>query len=201
MSKDKTEKSNGQLVGYARVSTGDQNIDLQADALKSAGCRKILSEKLSGKNTDRPELSKLMEYLREGDTLVVYKLDRLSRSTKDMLVLAEHLKNRGVNLKSLSDDIDTSTPYGSFFFTVCAAFGQLEREMIVSRTRAGLEAAKARGRVGGRPDLDNKDIAEAARDLLNQGKSPKQVCATLSLTRATMYRGIAKYCMPNRVNL
>lgn len=194
MSKDKTEKSNGQLVGYARVSTGDQNIDLQADALKSAGCGKIFSEKLSGKNTDRPELSKLMEYLREGDTLVVYKLDRLSRSTKDMLVLAEQLKNRGVNLKSLSDDIDTSTPYGSFFFTVCAAFGQLEREMIVSRTRAGLESAKARGRLGGRPEVVTKDKAEAAKELLAKGKSPREVCVMLGLTKATMYRGIAKYC-------
>jgi len=111
--------------------------------------------------------------------------------------MAEQLKSRGINLKSVFDDIDTSTPYGSFFFTVCAAFGQLEREMIVSRTRAGLEAAKARGKVGGRPELVTKDKAEAARDLLNRAKSPKEVCAILGLKKATMYRALAKYCPIN----
>lgn len=184
----------GQLVGYVRCSTADQKLDSQTDALKQAGCMKIFAEKASGKNADRPVLVKALEYLREGDTLVVFKFDRLSRSTKDMLQIAEQLKERGVHLKSLSDEIDTSTPYGSFFFTVCAAFGQLEREMIVARTRAGLESAKARGRVGGRPELVTKEKAEMAKELLNKGKSPKEVCGILGLTKATMYRGIAKYC-------
>lgn len=184
----------GQLVGYSRVSTGDQKMDSQEDALKAVGCKKIFSDQLSGKNTERPGLLKALEYMREGDTLVVFKLDRLSRSTKDMLAMAETLKERGINLKSLGDDIDTSSPYGSFFFTVCAAFAQLERELIVSRTKAGLESAKARGKTGGRPEVVSKDKAEAAKDLLLKGKSPKEVCSILGLSKATMYRGIAKYC-------
>ncbi len=184
----------GQLVGYVRCSTADQKLDSQIDALKAAGCKKIFEDKASGKNTDRPGFNKTMAYLREGDTLVVYKLDRLSRSTKDMLQIAELLKAQGVHLKSLSDEIDTSTPHGSFFFTICAAFAQLEWEMIVSRTKAGLDAARSRGKLGGRPELVTKDKAEMAKELLSKGKSPKEVCGVLGLTKATMYRGIAKYC-------
>lgn len=184
----------GQLVGYVRCSTADQKLDSQIDALKAAGCKKIFDDKASGKNTDRPGFNKALAYLREGDTLVVYKLDRLSRSTKDMLHIAEQLKEQGVHLKSLSDEIDTSTPHGSFFFTICAAFAQLEREMIVSRTKAGLDAARSRGKLGGRPELVTKDKAEMAKELLSKGKSPKEVCEVLGLTKATMYRGIAKYC-------
>ncbi len=187
-------KNSGQLIGYVRVSTNEQKLDLQEDALRKAGCTRIFSEKMSGKNSDRPELANALNYLREGDTFVVYKLDRLSRSTKDMLNIADQLKVKGVNLKSLTDDIDTSTPYGSFFFTVCAAFAQLEREMIVSRTKAGLDAAKRRGRVGGRPERATREKAEAARDLLNAGKTPQEVCSLLDLSKASMYRGISKYC-------
>jgi len=188
-----TKQLTGQLVGYARCSTADQKLDSQIDALKVAGCKKIFDDKASGKSTDRPGFHKALAYLREGDTLVVYKLDRLSRSTKDMLQIAEQLKEHGVHLKSLSDEIDTSTPHGSFFFTVCAAFAQLEREMIVSRTRAGLNAAKARGKVGGRPELVTKEKAVMAKELLVKGMSTKEVCGVLGLTKATMYRGIAKY--------
>lgn len=194
MGRKETEKPIGQLVGYVRVSTGEQKLDLQEDALKAAGCIRIFSEKVSGKSADRPELSKVLDYLREGDTLVVYKLDRLSRSTKDMLTIAEQLKSKGVNLKSLSDDIDTSTPYGAFFFTVCVAFGQLEREMILSRTRAGLDSARQRGRVGGRPPSITQEKAETARELLLNGKTPAEVCTLLHLAKSTMYRGIARYC-------
>jgi len=200
MTKTKTNSAgstatvSGQLIGYARCSTADQNLDLQIDALKQAGCTKIYSEKASGKNLNRAEFDKALDYARQGDTLVVYKLDRLSRSTTDMLTVAEKLKERGINLKSLSDEIDTSTAYGAFFFTICAAFGQLEREMIVSRTNAGLASARSRGRIGGRPELVTKDRAEAAKAMLNKGKTPKEVCAALGLSKPTMYRGIAKYC-------
>lgn len=184
----------GQLIGYARCSTADQTLDLQIDALKAAGCAKMFSEKASGKNTDRPELEKALDYMREGDTLVIYKFDRLSRSTKDMLTIAEKLKERGIGLKSITDEIDTSSAYGQFFFTICAAFGQLEREMIVSRTNAGLAAAKARGRVGGRRELVTKDKAIAAKKMLEEGKSAKEAAAVIGLSKATMYRGIEKYC-------
>lgn len=194
MGRKETEIPTGQLIGYVRVSTGEQKLDLQEDALKHAGCIRIFSEKVSGKSVERPELSKVLDYLREGDTLVVYKLDRLSRSTKDMLTIAEQLKSKGVNLKSLSDDIDTSTPYGAFFFTVCAAFAQLEREMIVSRTRAGLDSAKQRGRVGGRPSSVTPEKARTAKEMLQTGKTPKEVCSLLNLSKATMYRTISKYC-------
>lgn len=190
----KTATAKGHLIGYARCSTADQSLDLQLDALKEAGCTKLFSEKASGKNTERPELEKALEYMREGDTLVIYKFDRLSRSTKDMLSIAEKLKERGINLKSLSDDIDTSSAYGQFFFTICAAFAQLEREMIVSRTNAGLAAAKARGRVGGRKELVTKDKAITAKKMLDEGMSGAEVSKVIGLSKATMYRGIAKHC-------
>lgn len=184
----------GQLIGYMRCSTSEQNLDSQKDALTAAGCQKFYQDQLSGKNTDRPGLQEALEYMRPGDTLVVFKLDRLSRSTKDMLILAEQLKQRGINLKSLSDDIDTSSPHGAFFFTIVAAFAELERNMIVARTHAGLESARQRGRVGGRPELVTKDKAEAARGMLEKGMAAKDVAAMLSLSKATMYRGIAKHC-------
>jgi DNA invertase Pin-like site-specific DNA recombinase len=190
----KLETTKGQLIGYARCSTAEQSLDLQSDALKAAGCTKMFSEKASGKNADRPELENALEYMREGDTLVIYKFDRLSRSTKDMLNIAEKLKERGINLKSLSDDIDTSSPYGQFFFTICAAFGQLEREMIASRTKAGLSAAKARGRVGGRKELVTKDKAVTAKKMLDEGMNGAEVARVVGLSKATMYRGIAKHC-------
>lgn len=190
----KTATTTGHLIGYARCSTADQSLDLQLDALKEAGCTKLFSEKASGKNTERPELEKALEYMREGDTLVIYKFDRLSRSTKDMLAIADKLKERGINLKSLNDDIDTSSAYGQFFFTICAAFSQLEREMIVSRTNAGLAAAKARGRVGGRKELVTKEKAITAKKMLDEGMSAAEVAKVIGLSKATMYRGISKHC-------
>jgi len=189
----KDKQITGQLIGYSRTSTTDQKLDSQHDALAAAGCVKVFTDQLSGKNTDRPGLQKALEYMREGDTLVVFKFDRLSRSTKDMLNIAEQLKERGIHLKSLSDQIDTSTPHGAFFFTICAAFGQLEREMIVSRTRAGLESAKARGRVGGRRELVTEAKAIEGKGMIERGIAPLEAAKMLGLSKATLYRGIAKY--------
>lgn len=138
------------LIGYARVSTHDQNLDLQRAALESAGCERIYDDNLSGTRRDRPGLERALETLREGDTLVVWKLDRLGRSVKDLVELVGELERRNVHFRSLTDAIDTSTPAGRFFFHVMASLAQMERELLIERTRAGLVGAKAQGRVGGR---------------------------------------------------
>ncbi len=138
------------LIGYVRVSTNDQNTELQRNALECAGCELIFEDKISGTKSDRPGLKKLLRTLSEGDTLVVWKLDRLGRSMRHLVILVEELRERGVNFRSLTDAIDTSTPMGRFFFHVMGALAEMERELIVERTRAGLEAARAKGRIGGR---------------------------------------------------
>lgn len=137
--------------GYARVSTQDQKLSLQTDALKKAGCDKIFKEKVSGTKADRVELCRLLKSVQHGDTVVVWKLDRLGRSTKDLIALVSGFKENGVSFVSLQDNIDTSTAQGRFFFHVIASFVELERELIRERTYAGLAAARARGRMGGRP--------------------------------------------------
>ncbi len=138
------------LIGYARVSTEDQNLDLQRKALTKAGCKKLFDDKASGTRTSRPGLDLAMATLREGDTLVVWKLDRLGRSVKNLVDLVGELHRQGVQFKSLTDSIDTGTPSGRFFFHVMASLAQMERELIVERTCAGLEAARRLGRTGGR---------------------------------------------------
>ena len=148
-------------IGYARVSTLDQNLNAQIDALKNAGCDEIYEEKKSGV-ADREALEKALEYLREGDTLVVTKLDRLGRSLKKLLELVEEFKERGIHFQSLDDGIDTSTSVGNFFFQVIGAFSELERNLIVERTQKGLKAARSRGRLGGRPQLHKEDKKEIA---------------------------------------
>src|ERR1700678_2954680 len=136
------------LIGYARVSTQDQNLDLQIEALTNAGCKKIFHEKTSGSRAERPEFLKALEVLREGDTLVVWKLDRLGRSVKNLVDLVGELHNHGIQFKSLTDAIDTGTPSGRFFFHVMASLAQMERELTIERTRAGLEVARKLGRKG-----------------------------------------------------
>lgn len=138
------------LVGYARVSTLDQNLALQIAALKKAGCKKIYEDQVSGLRTIRPGLQTALEVLRAGDTLVVWKLDRLGRSVKGLVDLVSELETRKVHFRSLTDSIDTSTPAGRFFFHVMASLAQMERELLAERTRAGLAAAKSIGRTGGR---------------------------------------------------
>lgn len=138
-------------LGYARVSTQEQNLDLQLDALEKEGCQRLFTDKVSGVKSSKPNFEKLMAYARPGDTVVVWKLDRLGRSTIRLIELIEELKNRGVNLKSLSESIDTSTATGNLFFQFMCVLAEHERNIIRERTRAGLASARARGRSGGRP--------------------------------------------------
>ena len=138
------------LIGYVRVSTNDQNTALQRTALECAGCELIFEDKISGKTSERPGLKRVLKTLGKGDTLVVWKLDRLGRSMRHLVLLVEELRDRDINFRSLTDSIDTSTPMGRFFFHVMGALAEMERELIVERTRAGLAAARAQGRVGGR---------------------------------------------------
>jgi len=154
--------SNGMLIGYARVSRQDQSPELQRDALVKAGCTKAFTDKISGAQADRWGLSKALEMLREGDTLVVWKLDRLGRSVKNLVDLVAELARQGVHFKSLTDSIDTTTASGRFFFYVMASLAEMERELAVERTRAGLEAARQLGRKGGRKrQITDSKIASA----------------------------------------
>lgn len=161
------------LIGYVRVSTNDQNTALQRDALERSGCELIFEDKMSGRTAERPGLKKLLKRLSPEDTLVVWKLDRLGRSMRNLVILVEELKQRSVNFRSLTDSIDTSTPMGRFFFHVMGALAEMERELIVERTRAGLVAARAQGRIGGRrPKLTPEQWAQAGR-LIAAGESPE----------------------------
>ena len=176
------------LIGYARVSTQDQNLDLQVKALKQAGCEKIYEEKMSGTRADRPELARAVEMLREGDTLVVWKLDRLGRSVKDLINLVADFSANGANFRSLTDSIDTNTPSGRFFFNVMASLAQMERELMVERTNAGLSAARKAGRIGGRKRLMTNSKLESAKKLLSAGLPVKDVAANLGISVPTLYR-------------
>jgi len=150
------------LVGYARVSTRDQTTALQLDALRAAGCDRVFEETASGASRDRPELAAALDYVRAGDTLVVWKLDRLARSTKQLLTTVEELARRGIGFRCLTQDIDTTTAGGRLVFTVFSAIAEFEREIIAERTRAGLDAARTRGRRGGRkPKLKARDLVRA----------------------------------------
>jgi DNA invertase Pin-like site-specific DNA recombinase len=176
--------------GYARVSTIDQSLDIQIDALESAGCDKIYTEKASGKRNDRPELAKVLEHLREGDTLVVYKLDRLGRSTFKLLELTDDFEKRRIQFVSIKDNIDTSTAIGKAMFRMLAVLAEMERDIIAERTQAGLVAARARGRVGGRPKTDKTKL-EAALSLYDEGKlSVPEIVDATGVSKTTLYRAI-----------
>ncbi len=183
------------LIGYARVSTHDQNLDLQLDALHKGGCEKIYEDKVSGSCRNRAGLERALEQVREGDTLVVWKLDRLGRSVKDLVELVGHLEKRGVHFQSLTDAIDTSTPAGRFFFHVMASLAQMERELLIERTKAGLDAAKAQGRVGGRKLKMTPSKLSAAQKLLEGGAAPKDVAADLGISLPTLYRWIPAHSL------
>ena len=178
------------LVGYARVSTSEQNLDLQLDALKKAECSKIYEDQISGYKDNRPGLSKALEILREGDTFIIWKLDRLGRTVKGLISLVSQLESRGVHFKSLTDSIDTSTPAGRFFFHVMASLAQMERELIIERTKAGLEAARSQGRIGGRKRIMTDSKIKSAKKLLQAGALPHDVAKDLGVSISTLYRWI-----------
>jgi DNA invertase Pin-like site-specific DNA recombinase len=178
------------LIGYARVSTQDQNLDLQVEALTKADCKKIFDDKISGSHTERPGLAKALEMLREGDTLVVWKLDRLGRSVKNLVDLVGELHKQGIQFKSLTDAIDTGTPSGRFFFHVMASLAEMERELTVERTRAGLEVARQLGRKGGRSRKMTDSKIESAKKLLANGVPPRDVAKNLGVSVPTLYRWI-----------
>jgi DNA invertase Pin-like site-specific DNA recombinase len=178
------------LIGYARVSTNDQNLSLQKEALEKCGCEKIYEDKISGTRANRPGLDKALEMLREGDTLVVWKLDRLGRSVKNLITLVSELNEKGIHFKSLTDSIDTSTPSGRFFFHVMASLAEMERDLIVERTKAGLEAARKLGRKGGRKRKMTDSKIKSAKKLLENGILPKDVANNLGISVATLYRWV-----------
>ncbi len=178
------------LVGYARVSTQDKNLDLQLTALTKAGCGKIYEDRMSVTRAERPGLKLALEVLRKGDTLVVWKLDRLGRSVKWLVDFVTELAERGIQFKSLTDSIDTGTPSGRFFFHVMASLAQMERELIVERTQAGLIAARGQGRIGGRKRLMTDSKIESAKKLLANGVSAKEVARNLGVSIPTLYRWV-----------
>lgn len=177
------------LVGYARVSTLDQNPALQIDALKGAGCERIFTEKASGAQRDRPELKAALTYVRAGDTLVVWKLDRLARSMRQLIETVEDVQSRGIELRSLTESIDTATPGGRLVFHLFGALAEFERAVIRERTNAGLQAARARGKQGGRPRrLGPKDLAAAKAMLADPEIRMEDVARRLNVSPATLYR-------------
>ena len=179
------------IIGYARVSTQDQNLTLQEDALKKAGCKKIFTDKTSGSQNEREGLSRAMEALREGDTMVVWKLDRLGRSLSNLVQLINELKDRGVGFKSLQENIDTTSGVSKLIFHIFASLAEFERDLIRERTMAGLASARARGRLGGRPkSLDAKKVALAKAMFKDKNNSVRDICDTLGIGKTTLYRYI-----------
>ena len=175
-------------IGYARVSTEDQNLDMQLDALGKAGCERVYEEHASGKNTERPELQRMLDALREGDAVVVYKLDRISRSVQDLESLAKTFEEAGVEFVSICDQIDTTTAMGRFFFHIMGAVVELERDIIVERTKAGLEAARARGRIGGRKPVDVKTVTKMLALYDSKQMTVPEICDECGVSKGTLYK-------------
>ena len=177
------------LIGYARVSTAEQTLDSQEDDLRAAGCERIFSDVASGARTARPGLDEALDHLRKGDTLVVWRLDRLGRSLGHLIETVGHLAKTGRGFRSLREQIDTTTPGGKLVFHLFGALAEFEREVIRERTKAGLSSARARGRTGGRPrSLDKKQTAMAAALMADRDGSVADICRTLGVSRSTLYR-------------
>ena len=178
-------------IGYARVSTKDQNLDLQIDALKKEGCEKIYSETISSVKSERLQLQAMITGLRKGDVIIIWKLDRLGRSLKNLVELINQFIQQEVGLKSLNDHIDTTTPQGRLIFNIFASLAEFERDLIQERTMAGLNAARARGRMGGKPkglSQEAQSLACAAETLYKEGKlSVNQIAKQLGIAKVTLY--------------
>ncbi len=185
-----THSETGALVGYGRVSTRDQHPELQHDALTAAGCIRIFVDKASGKLAERPALTKALDYVRPGDTLVIWRLSRLGRSLKHLIEIVADLQTRGVGLRSLHEAIDTSTAGGRLVFHIFAALAEFERELIVENTHAGLDAARARGRVGGRPTVWTPERERGAVAMMAQNANLTSIARALGVSRASVYRWV-----------
>jgi len=180
------------LIGYGRVSSSGQSLDLQRDALAGAGVERIFEDDgVSGRLASRPGLDACLDFLRPGDTLVTYRLDRLGRSTRNVLELLHQLEHRGVAFRSLSESIDTAGPMGRAMLTIISAFAQLEADITRERTIAGLEAARARGHFGGRPRALSPAMVQVARTMIDAGRRPGEVAAELGVGRSTIYRAVS----------
>ena len=178
------------IFGYARVSTSEQNLDLQTDALTAAGCEKIFTDTISGYIAHRPNLEKAKTALRKGDIFVVWRLDRLGRSLKDLLEWSAWLEHNGIALKSLHENIDTTTPTGKLIFHLMGALAEFERNLIVERTKAGIDAARARGIMGGRPKQLTKDKRQLLADLYNKKEPIAKICGLFGISKPTLYNYI-----------
>ncbi len=190
-------------IGYARVSTKDQNLDLQLDALKNEGCEKIFREKISA-SRDRPSLEEVLSFLREGDTLIIWKLDRLGRSLNHLVTIIDFLNKKKIEFKSIQDSIDTSSAIGRLQFGILASLAEYEREIIIERTKAGLLSAKSRGKTGGRPkglsDKSKVKLKQVKR-LYEEGVTTEKICELLNIgSKATLYRYLKMSNTPLRRN-
>jgi DNA invertase Pin-like site-specific DNA recombinase len=182
----------GHKIGYARVSTESQNLDSQIDALNAFGCIKVFWDKVDGVKEERPGWHQLMNYLREGDSLVITELSRMTRSLKHLLQVVDNLDNKGVNIISLREHIDTSTATGRCFVSIMGAISQMERELKSERASAGREAAKARGKTGGRPKTDSKKLEQARILYENSDQTAAEVCQSVGVGRRTFFSYIAQ---------
>jgi len=177
------------LIGYARVSKTEQHLELQLDALNKAGCEQIFTDKITGAKGERKGLEDALSHLRKGDTLVVWRLDRLGRSLKHLIETLTGLHEKGIEFKSLTENIDTSTPTGMLMFHLIGALAEFERNLIRERTNAGLEAARARGHKGGRPKVGETETKRMARKLYeDKSNTIKDICKSLRISKATLYR-------------
>ena len=178
----------GYIYGYARVSTRSQELNRQIDLLNEKNCNEILTEKMTGTKADRPQLNRLKDKIRPGDTVIVESFSRLGRSTKDLIDLVTYFEEHQVKLVSLKENFDTSTPHGRLMMTVFQAFSQFERDLIVERTKEGLKSARARGRKGGRPRVNQKDVDRAVKLYKSQVYSVKEITEMTGISKATLYR-------------
>lgn len=178
------------IIGYGRISTADQKATTQEDALRNVGVDQMFIDTFTGTKSSRPQLDRMKEQLRSGDTIVITRLDRLGRSTKDLLNLVSELEDLGVNLQVLEQNINTSTPDGKLFFTMIAAFAEFEREIMRSRTMDGLASARARGKKGGRRTVMTTSKIQVAKDMYADGRYVKEIAETLGVSRPTIYRAL-----------